>query len=89
MNPNQSESVITPFVISHEFHAPRELVWKALTERDRLMQWFGPKGFVMSVATMDFRPGGSFHYCLTGPDGKEMWVSLSIAKLCPLKKSSW
>ena len=34
------------------------------TERARLMQWFGPKGFTMPAARMDLRPGGSFHYCL-------------------------
>ena len=62
-----------PFVISREFKAPRELVWEAWTERDRLTQWFGPKGFMMSAAKLDFRPGGSFHYSMRTPDGKEMW----------------
>ena len=62
-----------PFVISRAFDAPRERLWKAWTERDRLMQWFGPKGFKMPVAKMDFRPGGIFHYCLRSPDGHEMW----------------
>jgi len=61
------------FVIARTFDAPRELVWKAWTERERLMQWFGPKGFTMAAAKMDFRPGGMFHYCLRSPDGKEMW----------------
>ena len=61
------------FVITRIFDAPRELVWKAWTERERLMQWFGPKGFTMSAAKMDFRPGGIFHYCMRSPDGKEMW----------------
>jgi uncharacterized protein YndB with AHSA1/START domain len=61
------------FVITRVFDAPRELVWKAWTERDRLMQWFGPKGFTMAVANLDFRPGGIFHYCLRSPDGKDMW----------------
>jgi uncharacterized protein YndB with AHSA1/START domain len=37
------------------------------------MQWFGPKGFKMPAAKLDFRPGGTFHYCLCAPDGKEMW----------------
>jgi uncharacterized protein YndB with AHSA1/START domain len=37
------------------------------------MQWFGPKGFMMSTAKMDFRPGGSFHYCMQSPEGKQMW----------------
>jgi uncharacterized protein YndB with AHSA1/START domain len=61
------------FVISRTFDAPRELVWQAWTERKRLMQWFGPKGFTMPAARMDFRPGGIFHYCLESPDGNEMW----------------
>src|SRR5882762_3903510 len=71
-NPTE-ESSTREFVITRVFDAPRELVWKAWTERDRLMQWFGPKGFTMSTAKMDFRPGGIFHYCLQSPDGKEMW----------------
>jgi len=34
-----------PFVISRTFGVSREILWKAWTERERLMQWFGPKGF--------------------------------------------
>jgi uncharacterized protein YndB with AHSA1/START domain len=64
---------IKEFVITRTFDAPRELVWKAWTERDHLMKWFGPKGFVISTAKLDFRPGGTFHYAMRGPDGKEMW----------------
>jgi uncharacterized protein YndB with AHSA1/START domain len=62
-----------PFVISRAFDAPRDKVWKAWTERARLMQWFAPKGFTMPAAKMDFWPGGSFHYCLESSDDKEMW----------------
>jgi uncharacterized protein YndB with AHSA1/START domain len=62
-----------PFVISRTFDAPRELMWQAWSQRARLMEWFGPKGFKMPAAKMDFRPGGSFHYCLASPDGHEMW----------------
>ena len=50
-----------PFVISCTFDASRDRVWKAWTERERLMQWFGPKGFTMPTANLDFRPGGIFH----------------------------
>lgn len=70
---NNSTTETEPFIISRVFDAPRELVFKAWTERERLMQWFGPKGFTMPAAKMDFRPGGSFHYCMRSPDGKEMW----------------
>ena len=62
-----------PFVISRTFDAPRKKVWQAWTERERLMQWFGPKGFTMPVAKMDFRPGGTCHSCLRSPEGHEMW----------------
>ena len=62
-----------PFVISRTFGVSREILWKAWTERERLMQWFGPKGFTMPVAKMDFRPGGMLHYCLRSADGHQMW----------------
>ena len=73
INPLLEKTVIQPFIISHAFDAPRELVWKAWTERECLMQWFGPKGFTMPAAKLDFWPGGMFHYCLCAPDGNEMW----------------
>jgi uncharacterized protein YndB with AHSA1/START domain len=67
------ESTSRPFVIARAFDAPRERVWRAWTERARLMQWFGPKGFKMPAAKIDFRPGGMFHYCMEAPNGDEMW----------------
>jgi uncharacterized protein YndB with AHSA1/START domain len=72
-NDSAAETSTREFVITRVFDAPRELVWKAWTERERLMQWFGPKGSTIRVAKMDLRPGGSFHYCMQSPDGKEMW----------------
>ena len=66
-----------PFSLSRTFNAPRALVWKAWTEREQLMQWFGPKGSSMTAAKMDFRPGGSFLFgmrnCTPGHDGPPMW----------------
>ena len=57
------------------FNASRDRVWKAWTERDQLLQWFGPKGFKMTTAKLDLRPGGTLHYCLRSPDGKEIWAA--------------
>jgi uncharacterized protein YndB with AHSA1/START domain len=64
---------IQPFSTTHTFNAPRDRVWKAWTDREQLLQWFAPKGFTMTTANLDLRPGGSFHYCQRSPDGKEMW----------------
>jgi uncharacterized protein YndB with AHSA1/START domain len=70
-----------PFVTEREFAAPRDLVWKAWTEREHFIQWFGPKGCTVLSADLDFRVGGGLHYCLHtpngscpgGPGGDEMW----------------
>jgi uncharacterized protein YndB with AHSA1/START domain len=61
------------FVVSRVFKASRELIFKAFTETQHLDQWWGPKGFTMVVSKMDLRPGGSYHYAMRSPDGKEMW----------------
>jgi uncharacterized protein YndB with AHSA1/START domain len=60
-------------VVTRVFQAPRDLVWKAFTESDRLMHWWGPKGFTMLVHTLDLRPGGVYHYSMRSPDGHIMW----------------
>jgi len=60
-------------VITRTFDAPRELVWKAFTESDRLAQWWGPKDFTMVVRTLDVRPSGVFHYAMRSPGGQVMW----------------
>ena len=35
------------------------------------MQWFGPKGWPITLCEMDFREGGRFRFAMTGPDGKQ------------------
>jgi len=45
------------FVITREFDAPRELVFKAWTDPKHLAQWWGPKGFTNPVCEWDVRPG--------------------------------
>ena len=71
------------FVISRTFDAPRELVYRAWTEAEQLMHWFGPKGFPMFHARIDLRPGGTFHYALRQPDGGEMWGKWVFQEIVP------
>jgi uncharacterized protein YndB with AHSA1/START domain len=61
------------FILNRTYDAPRDLVWKAWTEADRLAQWWGPKGMDGRVAHLDLRPGGRFHYAFTMPDGHTLW----------------
>jgi|GEM_PF-17336 len=61
------------FVITRTFDAPRDLVFKAWTEADRLAKWWGPKGFTLLACKLDLRPGGVFFYGGKAPQGGEMW----------------
>jgi len=60
-------------VITRTFDAPRELVWQAWTEPDRLMRWWGPKGFTAPVCTVDLRVGGRYLSCMRSPEGQDYW----------------
>jgi uncharacterized protein YndB with AHSA1/START domain len=71
------------FVISRTFDAPRDLVFKAWTEADRLAQWFGPPGATATPARLDLRPGGDFHYSMGTPDGKRMWGRWVFREVVP------
>jgi uncharacterized protein YndB with AHSA1/START domain len=71
------------FEVSRTFDAPRDLVYRAWTEQDRLAQWWGPKGFAMLSCKLDLRAGGVFHYGMRGPDGKEMWGKWVFREVSP------
>jgi uncharacterized protein YndB with AHSA1/START domain len=61
------------FVISRVFDAPRDRIWKAWTEPERLKQWWGPKGFKVHTCKVELRPGGVFLYGMKAPDGGDVW----------------
>jgi uncharacterized protein YndB with AHSA1/START domain len=60
-------------VITRIFDAPRELVWKAWTEPEHIMQWWGPKDFTAPVIKTDFRVGGKSLWCMRSPEGEDYW----------------
>jgi uncharacterized protein YndB with AHSA1/START domain len=66
---------VTAITIRRVFDAPRELVWKAWTEPERLARWWGKRGWSTPLATiaMDVRPGGVFRLTsVNDVDGREM-----------------
>ena len=78
-----------PFVISREFAAPRDLLWKAWTESAHFGRWFGPKGFKMDLVRFDPQPGGTTHYRMTTPDGKKLWGRAVYREVVPPVKLIW
>jgi uncharacterized protein YndB with AHSA1/START domain len=59
------------FVITREFNAPRELVFKAWTDPKNLAQWWGPRGFTNPVCEWDARPGGKIYDVMRAPNGDD------------------
>ena len=57
------------FVMERIFDAPRELVWRALTEPERIPRWWGPSETTMTVEEMDVRPGGRWRWVSHSADG--------------------
>jgi uncharacterized protein YndB with AHSA1/START domain len=51
-------------ILERVFAAPRELVFKAFSEAEHLKNWWGPRGWTLTVCDIDFRPGGVWHYCM-------------------------
>lgn len=59
------------FVHSRLIDAPREHVFRALAEPERLSRWWGPNGFSSSFEIFEFRPGGNWRFVFHGPDGTD------------------
>lgn len=72
--------------ISRIFDAPRELVWKAFTEPDRMKKWWGPETFTTPYIKSDFRVGGKYLVCMRSPDNKDFWSAGSYLEIDPYKK---
>jgi uncharacterized protein YndB with AHSA1/START domain len=49
-------------VIERIFDAPRDLVWKVMTDPERVTRWWGPIGYTTTVVEMDVRPGGRWRW---------------------------
>jgi uncharacterized protein YndB with AHSA1/START domain len=60
-------------VITRVFDAPRDRVFKAWTEAQHFVQWWGPKGFTTPFCKVDLRPGGVMYCCMRSPEGHDIW----------------
>ena len=74
---------VAEVVVTREFDAPRDLVWKAWTEPERLAQWWGPPGSEIRVKGLDLRAGGTFLYSMQTPNGPEMWGKFVYREVNP------
>jgi len=86
---NSPSSTGEALVIERIFGAPRELVWKAWTEPERMMRWWGPRGFTSPVCEVDFRVGGKIFAAMQSPDfneGRPIWSTGVYKEIVPLQR---
>jgi len=74
-NHNKTNIIAEPgkqeIVITREFDAPRELVFKAFTDPELYIQWLGPRDLTMTLETFEPKSGGSWRYIHRDKVGNE------------------
>lgn len=75
--------------LARETDVAPELVWRAWTEPELLVQWFTPKPWETSVAEVDLRPGGKFRTVMRGPDGEENDNQGCYLEVVPNERLVW
>lgn len=76
MKKNQTTIAAVPgkqeIIITREFEAPRELVFKAYSDPELVLQWLGGQcNLTMRIEKFEARAGGSYRYIHTDPAGNE------------------
>ena len=77
-------------VLERVFDAPRDLVFSMFADSEHLKHWWDPRGWDLPVSVLDFREGGSWHYCMkcVDPDqgpffGQESWGKMLYKEIDP------
>jgi uncharacterized protein YndB with AHSA1/START domain len=73
-------------VIERVFEAPRELVWRAWTEPEHFMRWYGPAEMTPHVCEIDLQVGGRRLIGMHSPDGQEYHTTGVFREIVPLER---
>ncbi len=72
-------------IITREFAAPLELVWRAWTDPELLAEWWAPKPWKAVTISQDFKVGGCWLYYMEGPSGEKHYCRADYTSITPLK----
>jgi uncharacterized protein (TIGR03083 family) len=72
------------------FRAPRELVWRCLTEPAELAQFWGPRGMATPIEgiVVELNPGGRFETLMVGEHGSHRMVATFTEVVAP-ERLAW
>jgi uncharacterized protein YndB with AHSA1/START domain len=73
-------------LVTREFDAPRDVVYKTMTDPKLIPQWWGPRRDATTVDKMEVRPGGKWRFVATPPDGSKYAFRGEYRELIPGEK---
>ena len=81
----QTETLVVTRIID----APLALVWKAWTEPEQVMRWWGPKDYTSPTCKIDLREGGKYIFCMRAPKeqgGMDSYTSGVYQRIVPMER---
>jgi uncharacterized protein YndB with AHSA1/START domain len=76
-------------IITRDFDAPRELVWKVITDPKHVAAWYGGPGFTNPVCEMDLRPGGAWRHVMQAPSGARYSINSVFEEIVEPERLAW
>ncbi|MEG3636022.1 SRPBCC family protein [Micromonospora palythoicola] len=79
------------FVHRRVLRAPRELVWRCLTEPSELARFWGPRGMDTPVdgIVVELWPGGRFETLMIGTSGSHHRMVATFTEVVPPERLAW
>ncbi len=72
--------------VTRVFDAPVALVWKAWTDPQHIVRWWGPDYFTSPSCEADFREGGTTIACMRSPQGQDFYNTWQYQKIVPMER---
>jgi len=75
-------------VVTRIIDAPVEMVWKAWTEPEHVMKWWGPKYYTSPSCKIDLREGGKYIFAMRAPadqGGQDAYTAGVYKKIVPME----
>jgi uncharacterized protein YndB with AHSA1/START domain len=76
-------------VVIRIIDAPIDLVWKAWTDPQLVMRWWGPKDYTSPTCKVDLREGGRYVFCMRAPKeqgGQDSYTAGVYKKIVPMER---
>lgn len=73
-------------VLTRLLKAPRQLVWKAWTQPEHLIKWWGPYGFTNTFHEIEVKEGGVWRFIMHGSDGTDYPNRIIFTEVSPFDR---